>query len=86
MIRLQNIAACVLSLFFLSLALPLGAIAKPKADANNCTTSDLNTNFGASCNDQTQQDLINNRPYTHILVCGGDTMLCCTVDNSTGRV
>lgn len=84
--RHQNIVVCSLSLLALILALPLGALAKPKASAQNCNTKDLNTNFGASCNDQTQQDLINNKPYTHVLVCGGETMLCCTVDNSTGQV
>lgn len=74
-------------LFVLGIALPSGAIAKPKKSTpESCTTKDLNTNFGASCNDQMQQDLMGNKPYTHVLFCGGDTMLCCTVDNSTNQV
>jgi hypothetical protein len=84
--RHQVITASSLSLLVLSLALPIGALAKPKASWQNCTTKDLNTTFGASCNDQMQQDLMGQKPYTHVLICGGDTMLCCTIDNSTGQV
>jgi len=74
-------------LLALNISLPSGVFAKPKkSTAGSCTTKDLNTNFGASCNDQMQQDLIGNKPYTHVLFCGGETMLCCTVDNSTDQV
>ncbi len=74
------------SLLAMALSLPAPASAKPKSSWQNCNTKDLNTNFGASCNDQMQQDLITNKPYTHVLFCGGDTMLCCTVDNNTNQV
>jgi len=47
---------------------------------------DLNTNFNASCNDQLQDDIMKNRPCTHVLFWGGETMLCCTMDNQTNQV
>lgn len=60
----------------LNFASPSWVVANPqKSISESCTTKDLNTNFGASCNDQMQQDLMGNRPYTHVLCCGGDTML-----------
>lgn len=86
MIRQQIITACSLSLLILSLALPMVALAKPKGSAKSCTTKDLNTNFGKSCNDQAQQDLMGNKPYYHLLICGGETMLCCTFDGNTHQV
>lgn len=82
----QIFATCTLGLLVQGFAFPMETMARPKGSAANCNTKDLNTNFGASCNDQMQQDVINNKPYTHVLVCGGETMLCCTVDNSTGQV
>lgn len=75
-----------ISLFTLAMTLPSPASAKPKSTWQSCNTKDLNTNFGASCNDQMQQDLMGNKPYTHVLFCGGETMLCCTVDNQTNQV
>ena len=83
--RLIIVAAA--GVLFLNFSLPSWVVAKPrKSTPESCTTKDLNTNFGASCNDQMQQDLMGNKPYTHVLFCGGDTMLCCTVDNSTNQV
>ncbi len=84
--RHQIITACSLSLLVLSLALPAGALAKPKGSAKQCSVQDLNTNFGKSCVDQAQQDLMGNKPYYHLLICGGDTMLCCTFDGNTNKV
>jgi len=82
--RQQIITACSLSLLVLSLALPMGALAKPKGSAKQCSFQELNTNFGKSCTDQGQQDLLGNKPYMHKLICGGDTLLCCTInDNGT---
>lgn len=75
-----------ISLLTLTVTLPSPASAKPKSTWQSCNTKDLNTNFGASCNDQMQQDIIGNKPYTHVLFCGGETMLCCTVDNQTNQV
>jgi len=81
------IVIAVAGLLVLSIASPSRVFAKPKKSTpESCTTKDLNTNFGASCNDQMQQDLMGNKPYTHVLFCGGDTMLCCTVDNATNQV
>ncbi len=84
--RQQIITACSLSLLVLSLALPMGALAKPKGSAKQCSFQELNTNFGKSCVDQAQQDLMGNKPYYHLLICGGDTMLCCTFDGNTNQV
>ena len=70
----------------LGFALLSATQAKPKGSAGSCTTKDLNTNFGGSCNAQMQQDIMQNKPYLHVLLCGGDTMLCCTVENQTNQV
>lgn len=75
-----------ISLLTIAVSLPTPASARQKSSWQNCNTKDLNTNFGASCNDQMQQDIIGNKPYTHVLFCGGDSMLCCTVDNNTNQV
>lgn len=81
------VIAAAAGVLILNFASPSWVAAKPKKSTpESCTTQDLNTNFGASCNDQMQQDLMGNKPYTHVLFCGGDTMLCCTVDNSTNQV
>jgi hypothetical protein len=82
----QSITMAATGVLLLCLTVSPNAFALPKGSIQNCTTKDLNTNFGASCNDQMQQDLLNNKPYTHVLFCGGDTMLCCTVDNATNQV
>jgi len=68
------------------LSLPSGAFALPKSSSKNCTIKDTQTRFGASCVDQAAQDIATGKPYTHVLFCGGDTMLCCTVSESTGEV
>ncbi len=75
-----------ISLLAFAVTLPAPASARPKGTWQSCNTRDLNTNFGASCNDQMQQDIMGNKPYTHVLFCGGETMLCCTVDNNTNQV
>lgn len=68
------------------LSLPSGAFALPKSSSKNCSIKDTQTRFGASCVDQAAQDIATGKPYTHVLFCGGDTMLCCTVSESTGEV
>ena len=75
-----------ISLLAFAVMLPAPASARPKGTWQSCNTQDLNTNFGASCNDQMQQDIMGNKPYTHVLFCGGDSMLCCTMDNNTNQV
>ena len=63
---------------------PFSASARPKGTWQSCNTQDP-PNFGASCNDQMQQDIMGNKP-TPMSLCGGETMLCCTVDNNTNQV
>lgn len=75
-----------ISLLTFAVCVPAPASARPKGTWQSCNTKDLNTNFGASCNDQMQQDIMGNKPYTHVLFCGGETMLCCTVDNNSNQV
>lgn len=82
----QIFTATMLALMLTVLAVTPDASAKPKGTPGQCSMKDLNTNFGASCNDQMQDDIMKNRPYAHVLFCGGETMLCCTVDNVTNRV
>ena len=55
----QIFTTCTLGLLVLGFAFPMETMARPKGSAANCNTKDLNTNFGASCNDQMQQDVIN---------------------------
>lgn len=82
----QIFTAKMLALMLTGLAVTSDASAKPKGTPGQCSMKDLNTNFGASCNDQMQDDIMKNKPYAHVLFCGGDTMLCCTVDNKTNQV
>lgn len=75
------------SLLCLSVALPSAALAMPKnSTPKNCGIKDAQSIFGSSCVDQSAQDIAKGHSYTHILFCGGDTMLCCTVDNTTDEV
>lgn len=76
----------VLALMLMGLPLTPDASAKPKGTWQQCTAKDLNTNFGGSCNDQMQDDIMKSHTYRHVLFCGGETMLCCTVDNNSGQV
>ena len=80
----QIFTATMLALMLI--ALTTEASAKPKGTPGQCSMKDLNTNFGASCNDQMQDDIMKGRSYAHVLFCGGETMLCCTVDNQTNKV
>ncbi len=65
--------------------LPLNVQAKPKARVFGCTTADLNTNFGSSCVSQAEQDILQGHSYTHVLVCEGGQMKCCTI-SSTNQI
>lgn len=77
----------VVSLLGLGLLAPLSVWAKPrKIVSNGCTAEQIQSNFGSSCVDQMEQDLMNNRSYTHVMFCNGDDRQCCTVDNSTNQV
>jgi hypothetical protein len=70
-----------------ALCLPTGVYAKPKKPlANGCSMSQIQTNFGNSCVDQMEQDILSNKPYTHALLCNGGEMLCCTYDNATNQI
>ena len=70
-----------------ALSLPTGVYAKPKKPlANGCSMNQIQTNFGNSCVDQMEQDIISNKRYTHALLCNGGEMLCCTYDNATNQI
>lgn len=77
---------CLLGVVSFITAVPNSALAKPKQLVNGCSFEQIQSNFGNSCVDQMQQDLINNRSYTHALLCNGSEMLCCTYDNATNQV
>lgn len=69
------------------LALPAASDAKPRKPlVNGCTVDQIQSNFGNSCVDQMQQDIMGNKPYTHALLCSGGQMLCCTYDNTTNQI
>lgn len=74
------------SAVFLAMIMPQSILARPKQLVNGCTAQQIQSNFGNSCVDQMQQDLINNRSYTHALVCNGGEVLCCTYDNTTNQI
>lgn len=82
----HTMAVVALGITIWVFALPLNAQAKPKAKVFGCTTADLNTNFGSSCVSQAEQDIIRGHSYTHVLVCEGGQMKCCTTSNSTQQV
>jgi len=75
-----------MSLLFLGLTIPVTALARPKFLSNGCTLEQISSNFGNSCVDQMQQDILNKRSYTHALLCNGGEMLCCTYDNATNQI
>jgi len=69
------------------LALPTGALAKPKKTVlNGCTLEQLNSRFGNSCISQAEDDALKGHSYYHTPICNGDDMQCCTKDNKTGQV
>ena len=83
----QVCSVLVASLLGLGLISPLNLWAKPrKIVSNGCTAEQIQSNFGSSCVGQMEQDLINNRSYTHVMFCNGDDRQCCTVDNATNQV
>ena len=71
---------------FLATIMPQSVLARAKVLTNGCTAQQINSNFGNSCVDQMQQDLINKRSYTHALVCNGGEVMCCTYDNATNQI
>ena len=78
---------CVMMALMAGLTEPPDAFARAKKIVNNgCTVEQLQSNFGESCGKQMEQDLINNRSYTHVMFCNGGQMTCCTVSNSTNQV
>lgn len=85
----KNDVIAMLSLAVLTglLALPTPSDSKPrKIVSNGCTMDQIQSNFGNSCVDQMEQDIIGNKPYTHALLCSGGQMLCCTYDNTTNQI
>lgn len=81
----HTMAVVTLGIALWVFGLPLNAHAKPKSKVFGCTTEDLNTNFGSSCVRQAEKDIMEGRSSTHVLVCDGGQMKCCTVSNSTGQ-
>lgn len=86
MSRPRKIFAVVFSLIVLALMMPERSMARAKQLVNGCSVEQIQSNFGQSCVDQMQQDLKNNKPYTHALLCNGSEKLCCTYDNATNQV
>lgn len=74
------------SVLFLATIMPQSVLARAKQLVNGCSAQQIQSNFGNSCVDQMQQDIINNRSYTHALVCNGGEVLCCTYDNATNQI
>ncbi|ODT46796.1 MAG: hypothetical protein ABS70_00320 [Nitrospira sp. SCN 59-13] len=67
--------------------LPAPSDARPKKIVSNgCTMDQIQSNFGNSCVNQMEQDIMGNKPYTHALLCSGGQMLCCTYDNTTNQI
>jgi len=81
----HTMAVVALGIAIWVFGMPLNAQALPKPKVFGCTTADLNTNFGSSCVSQAEKDIMEGRSSTHVLVCEGGQMKCCTVDNSTGQ-
>ena len=77
---------CLLGAVAFITAVPNSTLAKPKQLVNGCAVEQIQSNFGNSCVDQMQQDILNNRSYTHALLCNGSEMLCCTYDNTTNQI
>jgi hypothetical protein len=73
---------CLMTTFDMAMSLEVSA--RPKRDLYGCLPEQYQTNFSQSCTRQHEQDLVQGKPYYHILVCNGDEMLCCTRDAKTG--
>ncbi len=80
----QQTNAFLFLLMASELTISLEASARPKRDINGCLNEQYQTHFAQSCGRQAEQDLLQNKPYYHVLVCNGDEMLCCTRDAKTG--
>ena len=82
----QVLGIFVISMIVAGVGLPPESFAKPKRLYNGCSAEQIQTNFGNSCVDQMEQDIIGNKPYTHALLCNGGDVQCCTYDNTTGQI
>lgn len=79
--------AIVVAVVGLIMMIPSEAPARPKKIVlNGCTMDQVQSVFGQSCNRQAEQDLLNGRGYTHVQMCNGDEMQCCTRDNKTQAI
>lgn len=70
-------AACLLA--------PAWSAAAPKKPdhANGCTASDFDSPGGQACMRRLDDDLLNDRTWTHVLVCDvGGGALCCKTDGT----
>lgn len=82
----QVLGIFVISMIVAGIGLPPESFAKPKRLYNGCTAEQIQTNFGNSCVNQMEQDIIGNKPYMHALLCNGGDVQCCTYDNKTGQI
>ncbi len=74
------------SVLLLATIMPQSVLARAKRLINGCSTQQIQSNFGSSCVDQMMDDIKNNKPYTHALVCNGSEVMCCTYSNSTNQI
>src|SRR5262245_37976738 len=86
MIRYRAVSLWTLVFISLAVTVPHSTLARPKQLVNGCSAEQIQSNFGNSCVDQMQQDLLNKKPYTHALLCNGSEVLCCTYDNATNQI
>lgn len=80
--QLVVLLLCLMTTF--DMATSSDVSARPKRDTNGCLPENYQSIFGQSCAHQSEQDLIQGKPYYHVLVCNGGEMLCCTRDAKTG--
>jgi hypothetical protein len=71
------------SFFFISsVTIALPAFGDDKKVSDGCTMTQLRSPQGTRCIEKGARDLIGNRP-SHVLLCLGSDMKCCTTDTTT---
>jgi len=58
------------------------------ADADSCSTQQLNTAFGSACVEQLEEDVLTNSTLQHEAICDPNTgeIWCCGVDSRTNHI
>jgi hypothetical protein len=82
-----NVAAALAAglIALVAVALPQPAAAAPKHFSSSCTMSDIQSPRAAACIRQAEQDILNDAPYSHFVICSNDganavcgsDMCCC---------